>query len=74
MKRFASPFTGTKHDRVSVDPMMLSHVAVVCGRTIRDFYERPDLGAQCLAAASQFYDRPLSPTDTHPCPGSPSSG
>jgi uroporphyrinogen decarboxylase len=55
-KRFASPFMGTKHDRISVDPMMLSHAAVVCGKSIRDFYEQPELGAHCVAAASQFYD------------------
>jgi uroporphyrinogen decarboxylase len=55
-KRFASPFMGTKFDRISVDPMMLSHAAVACGFTIRDFYERPELGAHCVAFASELYD------------------
>lgn len=28
---------GTKNDRISVDPRAL-HSAVICGKTIRDFY------------------------------------
>ncbi len=55
-KRFASPFMGTKFDRIAVDPMMLSHAAVVCGFTIGDFYKQPELGASCVAYASQLYD------------------
>ncbi len=55
-KRFASPFIGTKYDRISVDPMMLSHAAIVCGYTIGDFYKNPELGAACVAHASQLYD------------------
>ncbi len=55
-KRFASPFMGTKYDRISVDPMMLSHAAVACGHTIGDFYRTPELGAHCVAYASQLYD------------------
>ena len=42
-KRFASPFMGTKFDRIAVDQMMLSHAAVVCGFTIGDFYKQPEL-------------------------------
>ncbi|MEI6795723.1 MAG: uroporphyrinogen decarboxylase family protein [Methanomassiliicoccales archaeon] len=55
-KRFASPFMGTKHDRISVDPMMLSHAAVACGYSISDFYASPELGSRCVAAASEMYD------------------
>jgi len=55
-KRFASPFMGTKYDRITVDPMMLSHAAVACGFTIGDFYRNPELGAHCVAYASQLYD------------------
>ena len=55
-KRFASPFMGTKYDRISVDPMMLSHASVACGNTIGDFYRQPELGAHCVAYASQMYD------------------
>jgi uroporphyrinogen decarboxylase len=55
-KRFASPFMGTQHERISVDPMMLSHAAVACGFSIRDFYTNPELGAHCVAAASEMYD------------------
>ncbi|HHT75987.1 MAG TPA: uroporphyrinogen decarboxylase family protein [Methanomassiliicoccaceae archaeon] len=55
-KRFASPFMGTQFDRISVDPMMLSHASVACGNTIGDFYRQPELGAHCVAYASQMYD------------------
>ncbi len=55
-KRFASPFLGTKFDRISVDPMMLSHATVACGFRIGDFYREPELGAHCVAYISQLYD------------------
>ena len=55
-KRFASPFTGQKFDRIDVDPMMLSHAALISGYTINDFYTNPELGARCVANASQTYD------------------
>lgn len=55
-KRFASPFLGTKFERISVDPMMLSHAAVACGYSIGDFYREPELGAHCVAYISQLYD------------------
>jgi uroporphyrinogen decarboxylase len=55
-KRFASPFMGTKYDRISVDPMMLSHAAVACGYGIGDFYREPELGAHAVAYISQLYD------------------
>lgn len=55
-KRFASPFMGTNHGHISVDPMMLSHAAVVSGHTIREFYESPELGAQCVASVQELYD------------------
>jgi len=34
----------------------LSHASVACGNTIGDFYRYPDLGAHCVAYASQVYD------------------
>jgi uroporphyrinogen decarboxylase len=55
-KRFASPFTGSKFDRIDVDPMMLSHAALITGYTINDFYTNPALGARCVANASEMYD------------------
>lgn len=55
-KRFASPFVDNNYDRVDVDPIMLSHAAVACGYTIRDFYEKPELGIHCLAHIYQLYD------------------
>ena len=55
-KRFASPFLGTNHGHIPVDPMMLSHAAVACGRTIREFYENPELGAHCVAFVQELYD------------------
>jgi uroporphyrinogen decarboxylase len=55
-KRFASPFTGSKFDRIDVDPMMLSHAALIAGYTINDFYTKPELGARCVANASEMYD------------------
>ncbi len=55
-KRFANPFVDNKYDRVDVDPVMLSHAAIACGYTIRDFYEKPELGIHCLAYIYQMYD------------------
>ncbi len=55
-QRFASPFTGTKFDRIDVDAMMLSHAAVISGFTINDFYTKPELGAACVTNASEMYD------------------
>ncbi len=55
-KRFASPFTGSNFDRIDVDPMMLSHAALITGYTINDFYTNPALGASCVANASEMYD------------------
>ncbi len=55
-KRFASPFTGQRFDRIDVDAMMLSHAAVISGYTINDFYTKPELGAACVANASEMYD------------------
>ncbi len=55
-KRFASPFTGSNFDRIDVDPMMLSHAALITGYTINDFYTNPALGARCVANASEMYD------------------
>ncbi len=55
-KRFASPFMGTNYDHIPVDPMMLSHAAISNGHTIREFYENPELGAHCVAAAMESYD------------------
>ncbi len=55
-KRFASPFVDNPFDRIDVDPIMLSHAAVACGYTIRDFYEKPELGIHCLAYVSEMYD------------------
>ncbi|HSV42536.1 MAG TPA: uroporphyrinogen decarboxylase family protein [Methanomassiliicoccales archaeon] len=55
-KRFASPFVDVPHDRIDVDPIILSHAAVACGYTIRDFYEKPELGIHCVGYISQLYD------------------
>ncbi len=55
-KRYAAAVLGGEADHVPVDPMMLSHATVACGHSIRDFYERPKLGAHCLAYAQQLYD------------------
>ena len=55
-KRFASPFVDAPHDRIDVDPIILSHAAVACGFTIRDFYEKPELGIHCVGYISQLYD------------------
>ena len=55
-KRFANAFVDSKFDRVDVDLHMLSHAAVACGYTIRDFYEKPELGIHCVAHIYQLYD------------------
>ncbi len=55
-KRFASPFTGSKFDRIDVDAMMLSHAALISGYTINDFYTNPELGSMCVGNASEMYD------------------
>ncbi len=55
-KRYAAAVLGGDADRIPVDPMMLSHSTVACGHTIRDFYEKPKLGAHCLAYIQQLYD------------------
>jgi uroporphyrinogen decarboxylase len=55
-KRFASPFVDMPHDRIDVDPIMLSNAAVNCGYTIRDFYEKPELGIHCVGYISELYD------------------
>ncbi|MCL2608229.1 MAG: hypothetical protein FWD92_06760 [Methanomassiliicoccaceae archaeon] len=55
-RRYAASFMGGEYDRMPVDPMMLSHATVACGYSIRDFYERPELGAHCLAYAQEMYD------------------
>jgi uroporphyrinogen decarboxylase len=55
-KRFASPFVDNPHDRIDVDPIILSHAAVACGYTIRDFYEKPELGIHCVGYISRLYD------------------
>jgi uroporphyrinogen decarboxylase len=55
-KRFASPFVDNPHDRIDVDPIILSNAAVATGYTIRDFYEKPELGIHCVAYASAMYD------------------
>ena len=55
-KRFASPFVDNPHDRIDVDPIMLSHAAVACGYSIRDFYEKPELGIHCVGYASEMYN------------------
>jgi len=55
-KRFASPFTGSKFDRIDVDAMMLSHAALISGFSINDFYTQPELGSMCVANASEMYD------------------
>ncbi|MFP4545357.1 MAG: uroporphyrinogen decarboxylase family protein [Methanomassiliicoccales archaeon] len=55
-KQFASPFVDNPYDRISVDSIILSHAAVSMGYTIRDFYEKPELGIHCVQYASQMYD------------------
>jgi len=55
-KRFASPFVDNPHDRIDVDPIILSAAAVACGYTIRDFYEKPELGIHCAGYISHLYD------------------
>jgi uroporphyrinogen decarboxylase len=55
-KRFASPFVDVPHDRIDVDAIILSHAAVACGFTIRDFYEKPELGIHCVGYISHLYD------------------
>ena len=55
-KRFASPFVDNYHDRVDVDPIMLSNAAVHCGFTIRDFYEKPELGIHCVGYVAELFD------------------
>ena len=55
-KRFASPFVDKPHDRIDVDAIILSHAAVSCGYTIRDFYEKPELGIHCVGYANEMFD------------------
>lgn len=55
-KRFASPFVDNYHDRIDVDPIILSNAAVQCGFTIRDFYEKPELGIHCVGYISELFD------------------
>ena len=55
-KRFASPFVDNYHDRIDVDPIILSNAAVHCGFTIRDFYEKPELGIHCVGYISELFD------------------
>jgi uroporphyrinogen decarboxylase len=55
-RRFGAAFVGGEFDHITVDPMMLSFAAVQCGFTVRDFYERPELGVHCLAHIYQLYD------------------
>ena len=55
-KRFASPFVDNYHHRVDVDPIMLSNAAVNCGFTIRDFYEKPELGIHCVGYVAELFD------------------
>jgi len=55
-KRFASPFVDKPHDRIDVDPIILSNAAVSCGYTIRDFYEHPTLGIHCVGYISHLFD------------------
>jgi uroporphyrinogen decarboxylase len=55
-KRFASPFVDNFHDRIDVDPIILSKAAVQCGFTIRDFYEKPELGIHCVGYISELFD------------------
>ncbi|MHC1680131.1 MAG: uroporphyrinogen decarboxylase family protein [Methanomassiliicoccales archaeon] len=50
------PFVDNPHDRIDVDPIILSNAAVNCGYTIRDFYEKPELGIHCVGYISQLYD------------------
>ena len=55
-KRFASPFVDNFHDRIDVDPIILSNAAVQCGFTIREFYEKPELGISCVGYISELFD------------------
>ena len=55
-KRFASPFVDNFHDRIDVDPIILSNAAVHCGFTIRDFYEKPELGIHSVGYISELFD------------------
>lgn len=55
-RRYFAAFVGGDADRIPVDPMMLSHSTVACGYSIRDFYEKPELAAACLAYAQEMYD------------------
>ncbi len=55
-RRYARALIGGEGDHIPVDTMMLSHAAVVCGYSIREFYEQPELGAHCVAYANQMYD------------------
>ncbi len=55
-KRFASPFVDNYHDRIDVDPIMLSNAAVQAGFTIRDFYEKPELGIHCVGYVAELFD------------------
>ena len=55
-RRYSAVFMGGEYDRIPVDPMMLSHSTLACGYTIRDFYEKPELGAHCLAYVQEMYD------------------
>ena len=55
-KRFASPFVDNYHDRIDVDPIILSNAAVQCGFTIRDFYEKPELGIHSVGYISELFD------------------
>ncbi len=55
-KRFGSPFVDVFTDRIDVDPIILSHAAVATGYTIRDFYEKPELGIHCVSYISEMYD------------------
>jgi len=55
-RRFASAFIGGEFDHIPVDPMMGGFATVQCGYGVRDFYERPELGVECLAYIYQLYD------------------
>lgn len=43
------------YDRIDVDPQILSHAAIACGYTIKDFYTKPELGISCAAYIHQLY-------------------
>ncbi|MFA5312933.1 MAG: uroporphyrinogen decarboxylase family protein, partial [Methanomassiliicoccales archaeon] len=55
-KRFATPFVDSPHDRIDVDGIILSAAAIACGHSIREFYEKPELGIHCVGYASEMYD------------------